>query len=127
MKKVLFTLAIAVGTLQLKAQQIKPENALPYNLLTEKSVELKVDTTIKLMLAKPLTYAEALTYVRNNPSTSKITLAQPRFDAIVYSRMPVKKLYSADKMPVATNLGAIQPNTPVKRIDIVDPLADATN
>jgi hypothetical protein len=116
MKKVLLIVLIAAGASQLKAQQWQPK---PLDSALLKSPQL-------FQNLKPNDDALLKNYFKVQPNQSLKdlgALTPPRNTEIFASTMPVAKLTSPEKMPIA-KLG--DPNTHytmlIKRVKAVDPL-----
>jgi hypothetical protein len=115
MKKFLFVLFLIAGISQLRAQQLTSKPADSLLLKAPKNFNgLKLDDGSLFKNFSKLPKAEQLAAINNMNSIGDNT-------EIFYSRMPVLKVRSNDKMPIASP-GNID-RMPVKRIKVIDPLA----
>jgi hypothetical protein len=113
MKKSLLLLLLVASVSQLKAQQLtlKPVDPLLFKSLPKTSNSFKLSDSILFKDFSKLSKTEQLA---DMPGFSN--------REIFYSRMPVAKLNSDDRMPIAKTDNNID-RMPVKKIIIVDPLA----
>jgi hypothetical protein len=115
MKKFLLVLFLIAGVSQLKAQQLTLKSADSLLLKAPKNFNgLKLDDGSLFKNLSKLPKAEQLAAINNMNSIGNNT-------EIFYSRMPVLKVRSNDKMRVVgqSNIDRM----PIKRIKVVDPLA----
>jgi hypothetical protein len=113
MKKVLIILLLTSGSTRLKAQQI----AIAPNLKLNNGPEqpFKTDSIKKPHLLQPDNGAVMLKFNSINPKDQGI---------IVYSTMPVAKVSSSDRMPVARP-GKNSYTMLVQKVTVINPLEPA--
>jgi len=127
MKRALLLLLLLVAcTAVVKAQMAPVKPYLPYSMVTPNRLQLKADTALHGLSGKELDTSRSLAL--KQASANQYAMAKPKHNIVVYSRMPVAKLRRHnDLMPVASGKdNATRYNTPVLRVDVIDPLADAT-
>jgi len=117
MKKYLLLLLLVAGVSQLKAQQLslKPTDTMLFKA-PKNFNGLKWDDSNLLKDLAKLPKTEQLAAISNRNSINANTV-------IFYSRMPVAKLNSNDRMPVAKPDNINIDRMPVEKVIIVDPLA----
>jgi len=122
MKKLLVVLFILAGSSAVKAQQLNSGKLAD-------SVFLKLfkgADTFKLKPADSILFKNFAALPKSDALASLQSVnITPQYTETFYSRMPVVKVKSADKMPAAK--GNNTDNMPVKRYKVIDPLAKPGN
>jgi hypothetical protein len=119
MKKLLILSILVAGACQLKAQQLTIKPSDPLLFKTPKGLDLQ---KFKLSDSALFKYQDLSKLPKLEQLADLQGINSPDKNAeLFYSRMPVAKLYSNDKMPVVNTDDSID-KMPVKRFKTVDPL-----
>jgi len=112
MKRIILLILFAAAFTLAKAQQFVPVNP-----------ELKLTDSLKSSF-KPDTYSSPKFLLLQPAQQSNSAVLANNNTGVVYSRMPVVKLPSNDRMPIA-EIGKLDnhDNMPVAKITVIDPLA----
>lgn len=122
MKKLLIILLLIAGASQLKAQQLTSK--LPASPLLKTPADMSLQQ-FKLNDSSLFKLKDFSALTKTQQLADLASLSKPGKNAeLFYSRMPVAKVTSDDKMPTLTTENVDR--MPVKKIIIVDPLAKLT-